>query len=159
MRASPCNVCFSKRTVSLSHLAGIDKYSLQRRSMRDRGPSAGARLEISGHEPNVIRGRAAAKAVDQCVEHLRAVAGKSGSYENETNYFERDWQRTSWGDNYSRLAEIERMYDPPGLFFVHNGAERCGHPRSADSRRLAQVNARTGLTPRLSSQHYQRPPP
>jgi FAD/FMN-containing dehydrogenase len=76
---------------------------------------------IPGHEPDVIRGRAAAKAIDQCLEHLRAVAGRSGSYVNETNYFEREWQRAFWGDNYSRLAEIKLKYDPSGLFFVHNG--------------------------------------
>ena len=52
---------------------------------------------------------------------LGAVAGRSGSYVNETNYFEKDWQRAFWGDNYSRLAEIKQKYDPDGLFFVHNG--------------------------------------
>lgn len=76
---------------------------------------------IPGHEPDVAKGRAAAKAIDQCVEQLRAVAGQSGSYVNETNYFQREWQRAFWGDNYSRLAEIKQKYDPEGLFFVHNG--------------------------------------
>ncbi|HTX23419.1 MAG TPA: FAD-dependent oxidoreductase [Steroidobacteraceae bacterium] len=76
---------------------------------------------IPGHEPDVIKGRAAAKAIDQCVEQLRAVAGPSGSYVNETNYFQKGWQRAFWGDNYSRLAEIKQQYDPAGLFFVHNG--------------------------------------
>ncbi|MGB6449906.1 MAG: FAD-binding oxidoreductase [Steroidobacteraceae bacterium] len=74
-----------------------------------------------GHEPDVTKGRAAAKAIDQCVEQLRAAAGQNGSYVNETNYFEKEWQRAFWGDNYSRLAEIKQKYDPGGLFFVHNG--------------------------------------
>ncbi len=64
---------------------------------------------------------AAAKAIDRCVQQLRSVAGPSGSYVNETNYFEKEWQRTFWGDNYSRLAQIKQKYDPEGLFFVHNG--------------------------------------
>lgn len=76
---------------------------------------------IPGHEPDVNKGRAAAKAIDQCVEQLRAVAGTSGSYVNETNYFEEEWQRAFWGDNYPRLANIKQKYDPDGLFFVHNG--------------------------------------
>jgi FAD/FMN-containing dehydrogenase len=76
---------------------------------------------IPGHEPNIIKGRSAAKAIDQCVGQLRAVAGQNGSYVNETNYFEKDWQRAFWGDNYSRLTEIKHEYDPEGLFFVHNG--------------------------------------
>ncbi len=76
---------------------------------------------IPGHEPDVLKGRAAAKAIDQCVRQLRAVAGPSGSYVNETNYFEKEWQQTFWGDNYLRLTQIKQKYDPEGLFFVHNG--------------------------------------
>jgi FAD/FMN-containing dehydrogenase len=76
---------------------------------------------IPGDEPDVLKGRAAAKAIDQCVEQLRAVAGPSGSYVNETNYFEKEWQRAFWGDNYLRLAQIKQKYDPEGLFFAHNG--------------------------------------
>ncbi len=76
---------------------------------------------ISGHEPDVIKGRAAAQAIDRCVAQLRAVAGQNGSYVNETNYFEKDWQRAFWGDNYARLSQIKQQYDPEGLFYVHHG--------------------------------------
>lgn len=76
---------------------------------------------IAGHEPNVIKGRAAVKAIDQCLEQLRALAGHNGSYVNETNYFEADWQRAFWGDNYARLRAIKQKYDPDGLFFAHHG--------------------------------------
>jgi FAD/FMN-containing dehydrogenase len=76
---------------------------------------------IPGHEPDVIKGRTSAKAIDQCVEQLRMVAGSGGSYVNETNYFEKDWQQAFWGDNYARLHAIKRKYDPDGLFFVHHG--------------------------------------
>ncbi|HTC51620.1 MAG TPA: FAD-binding oxidoreductase [Steroidobacteraceae bacterium] len=76
---------------------------------------------IAGHEPDVLKGRAAAKAINQCVDQLRAVTGPSGSYVNETNYFEQDWQRMFWGDNYAQLVKIKQKFDPAGLFFVHNG--------------------------------------
>jgi FAD/FMN-containing dehydrogenase len=76
---------------------------------------------IPGHEPDVVKGRAVAKIIDQCVDPLRVVAGLSGSYVNETNYFEVDWQRAFWGDNYARLRAIKTRYDPDGLFFVHHG--------------------------------------
>jgi FAD/FMN-containing dehydrogenase len=76
---------------------------------------------IPGHEPDVVTGRAAAKAIDRCAEQLRVVAGPSGSYVNETNYFEKEWQRAFWGDNYARLRAIKKRYDPSGLFFVHHG--------------------------------------
>jgi FAD/FMN-containing dehydrogenase len=76
---------------------------------------------IPGHEPSVDKGRLAAKRIDQCVNQLRAVAGETGAYVSESNYFEKGWQQAYWGSNYPRLAEIKRKYDPHGLFFVHNG--------------------------------------
>lgn len=89
---------------------------------------------IPGHAPDIIKGRAAAKAIDQCMGRLRAVAGQTGSYVNETNYFQKEWQQAFWGDNYSRLAEIKRRYDPDGLFFVHNGVGSEGWSRDGFTR-------------------------
>jgi FAD/FMN-containing dehydrogenase len=76
---------------------------------------------IPGHEPSVEPARKAAERVHQCMDQLRAVAGETGAYVSESNYFEKGWQQSYWGSNYSRLAEIKRKYDPDGLFFVHNG--------------------------------------
>ena len=76
---------------------------------------------IPGHEPSVVKGRIAAERVDRCMDRLRAVAGETGAYVSESNYFEKGWQQSYWGSNYPRLAEIKRKYDPDGLFFVHNG--------------------------------------
>ena len=44
-----------------------------------------------------------------------------GSYVSESNYFEKDWQRAFWGNNYARLRRIKKQYDRDGLFFVHHG--------------------------------------
>ncbi len=52
---------------------------------------------------------------------LRSIAPHSGAYVAESNYFDTDWQRSFWGSNYPRLAEVKRKYDPEGLFFVHHG--------------------------------------
>lgn len=87
------------------------------------------------HAPDVMRARTAAKAIDQCIASLRAVAGQSGSYVNETNYFEKDWQRAFWGDNYPRLSEIKRRYDPDGLFFAHHGVGSEGWSPDGFTRR------------------------
>lgn len=76
---------------------------------------------IPGHQPEVAKGRAAARRIDQCIKQLRAVAGDAGSYVNETGYFKEGWQQAFWGGNYARLAQIKQKYDPDGLFFVHNG--------------------------------------
>jgi FAD/FMN-containing dehydrogenase len=76
---------------------------------------------ISGHEPDVATGRAAAERIDRCVNELRAIVPQGRAYVSESNYFERGWQQSYWGDNYARLAEIKKKYDPDGLFIVHNG--------------------------------------
>jgi FAD/FMN-containing dehydrogenase len=76
---------------------------------------------IPGREPSVEKGREAAKRIDQCVNHLRAVAPNGGAYVSESNYFEKGFQESYWGSNYPRLAQIKKKYDPDGLFFVHNG--------------------------------------
>jgi FAD/FMN-containing dehydrogenase len=82
------------------------------------GPSYPA---IPNHEPSVEAGRKAAGRVDQCMGQLRALVPNPGAYVSESNYFERGWQQSYWGSNYTRLAGIKRKYDPDGLFFVHNG--------------------------------------
>jgi FAD/FMN-containing dehydrogenase len=76
---------------------------------------------ISGFEPSVLDGRQARERIDRCVDQLRAVAGETGAYVSESNYFEKDFQQAYWGSNYPRLAEIKKKYDPDGLFVVHNG--------------------------------------
>ncbi|MGH8295536.1 MAG: FAD-binding oxidoreductase [Steroidobacteraceae bacterium] len=90
---------------------------------------------IPGHEPDVAKGRAAAKAIERCMERLRAVAGESGSYVNETNYFQQDWQHAFWGDHYARLAKIKQKYDPEGLFFTHHGVGSEGWSSDGFTRR------------------------
>ncbi len=76
---------------------------------------------IPDREPSSEAGRKAAIRIQQCMNHLRALAPNGGSYVSESNYFEKEWQQSYWGSNYPRLAEIKRKYDPDGLFFVHNG--------------------------------------
>lgn len=76
---------------------------------------------IPNHEPDLARGRKAAERVHQCMSELRAIAPDGGAYVSESNFFEKGWQRSYWGSNSARLAEIKRKYDPTGLFFVHNG--------------------------------------
>ena len=49
------------------------------------------------------------------------MAPNAGSYVSESDFFEADWQRSYWGSNHTRLAEVKRVYDPGGLFTVRNG--------------------------------------
>ena len=76
---------------------------------------------LPGHEPNLETGRDDAKRIAAAADALRLVAPNAGSYTNETNYFEKSFQKSFWGPNYPRLLEVKKKYDPDGLFFVHNG--------------------------------------
>jgi Berberine and berberine like len=76
---------------------------------------------IAGHEPNVSVARRDAAAINRAMDELLKIAKQPGSYVSESDYFERDWQHSFWGTNYSRLAAAKKKYDPDGLFFVHHG--------------------------------------
>lgn len=76
---------------------------------------------ISGHEPDVNEGRSEVKSMDKAFAEIKKIAPNAGSYVSESNYFEKDWKQSFWGNNYPRLSAVKKQYDPEGLFFVHHG--------------------------------------
>jgi FAD/FMN-containing dehydrogenase len=76
---------------------------------------------IPNHEPDLTTARQDASKIDQAMYELRKIVPDPGSYVSESNYFNRSWQQTFWGPNYSRLRAIKDKYDLTGLFFVHHG--------------------------------------
>lgn len=76
---------------------------------------------VPGHEPDMTEARTERRAIDGAMAALLKAAPGAGSYVSESDYFEVDWQRSFWGDNYPRLAATKLKYDPDGLFFVHHG--------------------------------------
>ena len=50
---------------------------------------------------------------------IRAAFPAAG-YLNEADYFEKEWQRVFWGENYLRLLTIKHDVDPTGLFVCHH---------------------------------------
>jgi len=83
------------------------------------GPPAFA--GVAGHEPDSAKAKREATAVSASLGELQKVAAGAGTYLTESSYFQKDWQRAYWGDNYGRLRAVKRKYDPDGLFFVHHG--------------------------------------
>jgi hypothetical protein len=77
---------------------------------------------FSGAQPSAAIARFAGDRVDAAMKALRECAPNTGAYVNECDYFQPDWQRAFWGDNYPRLLRVKRRYDPTGLFTVHHGA-------------------------------------
>jgi len=76
---------------------------------------------LQGHEPSKTVCQAQFKGVMGASAILRKSTEQGGSYSNEGNYFEPDWQKQFWGRNYPKLLRIKKKYDPTNLFTVHKG--------------------------------------
>jgi hypothetical protein len=85
---------------------------------------------VAGRAPDRAAGAASARRVGEMMSLVRAITPVAGSYVNETDYFEPDWQDSFWGANYPRLLEIKHSRDPGNLLRVHHGvgSEEPGLP-------------------------------
>lgn len=52
---------------------------------------------------------------------LRAATPTGGTYGNEADIGEPDWQKSFWGENYNRLLSIKKAWDPTDLFYIYHG--------------------------------------
>lgn len=55
------------------------------------------------------------------LDPLRKITPTGGTYGNEADPAEPNWQNAFWGKNYARLLKIKKEVDPTGLFYVHHG--------------------------------------
>lgn len=55
---------------------------------------------------------------DSIVPQLEAVSPGSGTYLNEADFQQRNWQEEFYGANYERLRDVKRRYDPEDLFYA-----------------------------------------
>ena len=70
-------------------------------------------------DPKVWKERALCGS--QRMNKLREITPNSGAYLNEADYYEPNWTKAFYGDNYERLLEIKKKYDPDYMFQVWNG--------------------------------------
>jgi hypothetical protein len=64
------------------------------------------------------------KVMDDLMQPLREAAPADkfgGSYINEANVMEPNWQQDFYGDKYPRLLTIKQKWDPSGLFYATAG--------------------------------------
>lgn len=85
------------------------------------GGDPGAYADLLKGPPDLAKARRDAAAIGRAGDALRGVVPNAGSYISESDFFQRGWQRSFWGDNYPRLRAVKAKYDPEGLFFVHHG--------------------------------------
>ena len=77
--------------------------------------------KVPGHEPDMLWAKKEADAVNQAMVHIKKATPDGGSYTNEGDFSEKNWQSEFWGIHYARLLSIKRKYDPDNLFRVHHG--------------------------------------
>ncbi len=132
--AAEMPVGYPLRLVSWKGLLGCDEQTAARNRATSTTPSAltapvlalmGAgsldtRPGLSGAEPGALAD-IEADALRRAIDVIREATPGAGSYVNEVDYFEPDWQESFWGSNYARLLEIKQKYDPHNLFRVHHG--------------------------------------
>jgi len=75
---------------------------------------------VRGHEPDAAEGKAETARTGAAMKIIRDATPGAGTYVNETDYFEPDWQQAFWGENYPRLLAIKRKVDPDGMFWCHH---------------------------------------
>lgn len=61
------------------------------------------------------------EVADVIMPALEAATPGSGTYSNEGNFQQKDWQRQFYGENYAKLLAVKERYDPEGLFYVTTG--------------------------------------
>lgn len=76
---------------------------------------------VAGYEPDLLWAKKEADGVNQAMAHIKKATPDGGSYTNEGDFAEKNWQSEFWGKNYTRLLSIKRKYDPENLFRVHHG--------------------------------------
>jgi hypothetical protein len=75
---------------------------------------------IKGLSPNQEKAKAEANLAEKAAQFIYDITPDAGTYVNEADYFEPDWQQSFWGENYNRLLSIKKSVDPEGLFNCHH---------------------------------------
>lgn len=84
----------------------------------------------------VARRKAHDKLTYEYSQYLRELAPDGGSYVNEGNLEEIDYQKTFWGGGYERLRKTKKWVDPQGMFWCKAcvGGEDWGERVGGDGR-------------------------
>jgi FAD/FMN-containing dehydrogenase len=61
------------------------------------------------------------KMTNEIMPLVEAATPGSGSYVNEADFNQPNFQTTFWGNNYAKLLSIKKKYDPTDLFYVTVG--------------------------------------
>ena len=76
--------------------------------------------QVAGHKPDMKKGKEIMDRVNKGMKIIEDATPGAGTYSNEADYYEKNWQHAYWGKaNYQKLLVIKKKYDPHGLFQPH----------------------------------------
>ncbi|KAK3297304.1 uncharacterized protein B0H64DRAFT_122287 [Chaetomium fimeti] len=75
-------------------------------------------VPVAGNAPLAEKAAAQDKLTNVVDAALREAAPNGCAYVNEADPYEPNWQEAFWGDNYPRLFELRKKYDPEGVFYA-----------------------------------------
>lgn len=61
------------------------------------------------------------KMTNVLMPKIEKITPGSGSYLNEADFQQPNWQSTFFGDNYNKLKTIKKKYDPQDVFYILKG--------------------------------------
>ncbi len=70
--------------------------------------------------PDINKGEILNQKANLAFAMLKNITPNAGTYGNEADYFEQDWQKALWGKHYPKLLKIKNKYDRYGLFYCHH---------------------------------------
>ncbi|API86481.1 FAD-binding protein [Francisella uliginis] len=124
-RLAPVSIQINKGLAGASKQAvELTKQTAMHPGVFDAG--ALAIMSYSSDKPQIDKSKMSPdvkKKVDdiyKAMSMIQNLAPNAGTYANEADYFQKDWQKVFWGDNYSHLLNIKNKYDPQGLFYCHH---------------------------------------
>jgi hypothetical protein len=86
------------------------------------------------------------------LDGLREFAPDTGAYLNEAHWSEPNWQKSFWGSNYPRLAQLKTKYDPDGVFWVSPGIN--AEQWEAKKARVCKVAGSVTVGPKSAAPAY-----
>ncbi len=113
-------------------LAGADANVIKAVKLTSTNPqvlnAAGLVIMAAGSEKYVSKDKIAkdqkimkhVAEISAIMNSFRSLAPSSGTYVNEADFFQKNWQNDFWGSNYESLYRIKQKYDPAGLFYCHH---------------------------------------
>jgi FAD/FMN-containing dehydrogenase len=75
--------------------------------------------ETPDHELNKKR-LSQIEQINAAAKVITEATPNSGSYSNESDYFQKNWQQDFWGEHYGKLLQIKKKYDPDNFFNCHH---------------------------------------